>query len=271
MTRALTLSALHIYPVKGAAGISLESAEVDTFGLRYDRRWMWVREDGRFITQRSHRQLALIRTSLEDGFLVLAAPGQGSLHLPLGVLDEPEPPGERLPVGIWVDEVRAVTASPEAHEWISAFLHEPIRMVYIPRDEVRATDPTYAEGYRVGFADGYPFLLTTEASLDDLNGRLDEPVPMDRFRANLVVSGAEPWEEDGWGPLTVDGVPFLGVKPCGRCKVTTVNQETGEQGVEPLRTLAEFRRIDGRVVFGRNLVQRGGGVIRVGGEVVVGE
>lgn len=268
MNSGLTLSSIHVYPVKGAAGISISEAEVDAFGLRFDRRWMWVREDGRFISQRSHRRMALVETGLENGSLVLRAPAMEPLHLPLGALDE-ECSGEE-PVVIWNDQVSAVSASPEAHKWISTFLEEPIRMVFIPQNEVRSTDPDYAQGYRVGFADGYPFLMVSEASLAELNGRLEAPVPMDRFRPNLVVAGGEAFQEDQWGPVTVGEVPFRGVKLCGRCKVTTVDQRTAEQGVEPLQTLATYRTAGGKVVFGQNLVQLETGMVRVGDAVLPG-
>ena len=258
------LASLHIYPVKACGGLSPAEWPVDAFGLRNDRRWMVVDLAGRFVTQREAPRLALIRPALETGGLVLRAPGMPELRLPL------VPAGrERVAVQVWRDATEAVPVSPEAAQWLSRYLGAPVRVVWMPDDVMRPTDPTYAEGYRVSFADGFGFLLVSEASLTDLNRRLDVPLPMNRFRPNLVVSGTEPFAEDGWRRIRIGGLELAVVKPCGRCVVTTTDQETAERGREPLRTLATFRERDGKLMFGMNVVHRGTGRLAMGMPVEV--
>jgi uncharacterized protein YcbX len=174
------------------------------------------------------------------------------------------PAGERVPVEVWDDTTEGVLVSPEAAQWLSRFLGKLVRLLWMPDDVVRSTDPMYAAGYQVSFADGFGFLLISQASLDELNRRLETPLPMNRFRPNLVVSGAQPFAEDGWRDLRLGGLDLSVVKPCGRCVVTTTDQDTAERGVEPLRTLATFRRRDGQVMFGQNVVHRGIGRLVVG-------
>lgn len=258
------LASLHIYPVKACGGLSPAEWPVDAFGLRNDRRWMVVDLAGRFVTQREAPRLALVRPALETGGLVLRAPGMPELRLPL------VPAGrERVAVQVWRDATEAVPVSPEAAQWLSRYLGAPVRVVWMPDDVMRPTDPTYAEGYRVSFADGFGFLLVSEASLTDLNRRLDVPLPMNRFRPNLVVSGTEPFAEDGWRRIRIGGLELAVVKPCGRCVVTTTDQETAERGREPLRTLATFRERDGKLMFGMNVVHRGTGRLAMGMPVEV--
>ena len=168
-------------------------------------------------------------------------------------------------VTIWEDRCNAVTADPAAAEWFTGFLGTPCRLVRMPASTVRQVDLGWAvEGDRVGFADGFPFLLISQSSLDELNRRLDEPVPMDRFRPNVVVEGGEPFAEDGWAHVTMGEVGFRVVKPCARCVITTTDQLSGERGREPLRTLATYRRFGNKVLFGQNLIHNGTGVVRIG-------
>lgn len=256
-----TLAAIHVYPLKSGAGIRLPRAEVVRTGLRFDRRWMVVDERGRFVTQREEPRLALVRVGLgpvatEPDRLELSAPGVGALELPLG-----GGAGPRVEVDIWGERVRAERVSAEAARWISAHLGRPADVVRFPDDEQRPVDPAYGgPADRVAFADGYPFLLASEASLEALNERLraagERAIGMERFRPNLVVTGAAPFEEDGWGPLTVGELRLRAVKPCARCVITTVDPRTAAAGREPLRTLATFRRdaASGSVLFGQNLV-----------------
>jgi uncharacterized protein YcbX len=245
--------------VKSCGGFSPSEWEVDRFGLRYDRRWMVVDLAGQFITQREEPRLALIRPALVDHSLVLRAPNMPDLALPLT-----PPARERVPVQVWDDTTEGVLVGPEAAQWLSRFLGKLVRLLWMPDDIVRSTDPMYAAGYQVSFADGFGFLLISQASLDELNLRLETPLPMNRFRPNLVVSGAQPFAEDGWRDLRLGGLDLSVVKPCGRCVVTTTDQDTAERGVEPLRTLATFRRRDGQVMFGQNVVHRGIGRMVVG-------
>lgn len=258
------LSSLHVYPVKACGGLSPAEWPVDDFGLRNDRRWMVVDLAGRFVTQREAPRLALIRPALETGGLVLRAPGMPELRLPLVPATR-----ERVPVQVWRDATEAVPVSPEAAQWLSRYLGALVRLVWMPDDVVRPTDPAYADGYRVSFADGFGFLLVSEASLADLNRRLEAPLPMNRFRPNLVVSGTEPFAEDGWREIRIGGLQLRLVKPCGRCVVTTTDQETAERGREPLRTLATFREREQKLMFGMNGVHRGTGRLAMGMPVEV--
>jgi len=255
----LHLASLHVYPVKSCGGFSPPEWNVDHFGLRHDRRWMVVDLAGEFITQRKEPRLALIRPALVDHSLVLRAPGMPDLELALLPSS-----GRRVQVQVWNDMTEGVPVSPEAAQWLSRFLGRPVRLLWMPDDVVRATDPTYAAGYQVSFADGFGFLLISEASLHELNSRLETPLPMNRFRPNLVVSGAEPFAEDNWRDLRLGGLELTVVKPCARCVITTTNQDTAQRGAEPLRTLATFRRQDGQVMFGQNVVHRGTGRLLAG-------
>jgi uncharacterized protein YcbX len=173
-------------------------------------------------------------------------------------------------VAIWKDQCVAVAAGAEADAWFTALLGTPCRLVTMPSSTVRQVDLGYAEpGDPVGFADGFPFLLISQGSLDELNRRLEHPVPMDRFRPNIVVDGCEPHAEDGWSRVTIGEISFRVVKPCARCVITTTDQQTGERGREPLRTLATYRRVGNKVLFGQNLIHDGVGAVRVGDPCVV--
>jgi uncharacterized protein len=244
------LSGLFVYPIKSAGGIPLTASEVDGRGLRHDRRWMLVDETGCFMSQRRFPRMALIRVRIELDGLVVDAPSMPSLEVPL------QPPGGRLMLTrVWDDLVESLTVGHDADRWFSGFLDVNCRLVYLPDESVRPVDPTYG-GPRdqVGLADGFPFLLISEASLADLNARLEEPVPMDRFRPNLVVRRCEPFAEDNWKLVRIGSIIFRVVEPCERCAITTVNQRTAATSKEPLRTLARFRRSGKKVLFGQNLI-----------------
>ena len=263
-----TLAAIHIDPVKSAAGIPLDAVELDAFGPRHDRRWLVVDPAGRFMTQRRHPRLALIRPTLGPDTLTLDAPGMPRLTLPL------EPPAGAVErVRIWKDEVVARPAGDEAARWLSTFLGTPCRLVYMPDTGVRQVSLRYGRpGDRVAFADAYPVMLLSAESLDALNARLAEPVPVNRFRPNLVVCGVgEPHAEDRWRRIRVGSVELDVVKPCARCVITTIDQTTARRtGKEPLRTLATYRRgPDGGVLFGMNAIHRTRGTLRVGDAVEV--
>jgi uncharacterized protein YcbX len=225
---------------------------------------MLVDADGRFLSQREHARMALIEPQLGDDTLSLAAPGRDTMSSP--VLSR----GECREVTVWGDRCEAVDQGDAVAEWASSFLGERCRMVRISDDAVRAVDRDFAvsDGDQVGFADGYPILLATEESLADLNDRMAEALPMNRFRPNIVLSGVEPFAEDGWRRIRIGGIAFAAVKPCARCVVTTTDQATAKRGQEPLRTLATYRQVPGRgVMFGQNLIHLSTGVIRVGDPV----
>ena len=259
-TENAVLSGLYVYPIKSCAGISLESAELSATGLRNDRYWMLVDETGEFMSQRAHPRMALISVHLSDELLTVTAPGMPALEIPLQQMT-----GNLIDVRVFGDTNRGALVSGEADCWFGEFLEFPCRLVRRPDDDLRLVDSHYAEsGDQVGFADGFAFLLISEASLEDLNGRLEDPLPMNRFRPNFIIGGCGPYAEDGWSRLRIGNVPFRVAEPCPRCAITTVDQRTGVRGKEPLRTLATYRKSDGEVFFGRNLIHDALGTVRTG-------
>ncbi len=255
------LAAIYIYPVKSTRRVALETSAVEPQGLRVDRRWMVVDPDGKFVSQRIAPRLALVRAAAQPDGLHAQAPGQEDLFVRL-------PDGKaRASVELWGDIIPAAAADEEAHAWFSRFLDMECRLVFLDDPASRPVEDGYGRpGDVVSFADSFPALLISEASLEALNERLAEPVPMHRFRPNLVVSGVEAFAEDGWERVRIGEVHFLVVKPCARCVVTTIDQEKGvSSGKEPMQTLNTFRRgEDGKVRFGQNLVPMHSGVVRRG-------
>jgi uncharacterized protein YcbX len=260
----IRVSELNFYPVKGCRGASLREAEVGARGIVGDRTFMLVDDEGCFITQRSHPRMALIEPRIAESSLSLAAPGRDALSI--SVLAD----GQRRLVTVWRDSCAAIDQGDAAAEWASSFLGTRCRLVRMADDFVRQVDRDYAvsESDQVGFADGYPFLLTSEESLADLNARMAAPLPMNRFRPSIVVSGSASFAEDRWRRIRIGDIIFAVVKPCARCVVTTTDQSTAERGREPLRTLATYRKVQGRgVMFGQNLIHQSTGVICVGDPV----
>ncbi len=257
---SIVLSGIFVYPVKALGGISQAEAEVRPRGLAADRRWVIVRPDGQFISQRTHPRLALVAVRVCAGGLTLHAKGQSSLFL--------APPSQirRRPVRIWDDDVAAAAADPAADQWLSTFLGEQCHLAWMDAECHRPVNPQNAlPGEQVSFADGYPCLIISEASLADLNARLSSPLPMNRFRPNLVVSGCDAFAEDNWTRLTIGEARFRVINQCARCSVTTIDQATGHSlAPEPLRTLATYRQVGKGVMFGINLVVEQPGSIRVG-------
>ncbi|MEP6571249.1 MAG: MOSC N-terminal beta barrel domain-containing protein [Gemmatimonadota bacterium] len=263
----MRLQSLHVYPIKSAGGFTVDGWDADEFGLRYDRRWMLISPDGTFITQRDLPGMALLRTEIELPMLTVNAPGASTLRIPL------EPAGvAELTVRVWKDRCAALLPSPEADAWFSEVLRYPCRLAYLQGGTLRPVDPSYTKVQRrVSFADAFPFLIIGMGSLDDLNQRLVHPVPMNRFRPNLVVSGGGPFAEDGWETIRIGSLEFDLVKPCARCLVPTTDQATGMRHArqEPLRTLATYRRQKGMVMFGQNALHSGPGRLNAGDEVEV--
>jgi len=262
------VESLHYYPIKGMRGCALTSAEVTAAGFINDRRWMLVDSTGRFISQREEPRLALISVAAEGLDLVARAPAMPVLRIapPQGI--------ESLHVTIWQDQLPAYPAPAEAHAWFSDFLSMSCRLVY-QGDSIRGVDPRWSQpGDLTSFADAYPVLICTSASLDDLARRIGTALPMDRFRPNIVVAGNDAWAEDEWVRLRIGPVEMDLTKPCARCSVTTVDQLHGlRTGKEPLRTLAGFRFLQvpsiSGVIFGQNAIPRALGRISVGQEVDV--
>ena len=265
------IAALNLYPVKGAAGVAVERARVDVTGLGYDgvfdREWMLVDASGTFLTQREMPRLALVSVRAAADRLSLAAPAMVPFELALAA-----PTGRARTVTVWRAQVRAFDQGDAVSEWLSAFLARSVRLVRFDRVMERRCNPDYAgdSGAHIYFADGYPVLVIGEASLADLNARLEargtQSLPMNRFRPNLVVAGLEPYAEDHLDTLEASEVTLRLVKPCTRCQVTTTDQATGRVGVEPLPTLASYRRDDRLcgVTFGMNAVVLRAGNLRLG-------
>ncbi|MDT7843003.1 MOSC domain-containing protein [Streptomyces justiciae] len=268
------LQSIHVHPVKAFRGLAPREAVVEPWGLAGDRRWALIDDGGKVVTQRQQPRVALAAAELLPGGGVrLSAPGMEPLTVPV-----PRPVGT-VPMQIFRDKVEAVPAEdPAVHAWCSAYLGADVRLVHMDDPATRRpVDPEYArEGETVSFADGYPLLVTTTASLDALNSLIAQgdhaaegPLPMNRFRPNVVVSGTEAWAEDHWSRLAIGEVVFRVAKTCGRCVVTTTDQASAERGREPLLTLGRHRRLGGKLVFGQNLVPLSPGVIRVGDPVTV--
>ncbi|RSS86219.1 MOSC domain-containing protein [Streptomyces sp. WAC05292] len=265
--------ALHVHPVKSVAGTAPGEAAVEPWGLSGDRRWALVDTSGTVITQRQRPRLALAAARpLAGGAVALSAPGMAEL-----VVEVPEP-GPLEPVVLFGKKVETVVAAGAAADWFSAWLGVPVRLVHLDDPAVRRpVDPEYAlPGETVSLADGYPVLLASLASLDALNSLIAQgehaeegPLPMNRFRPNVVVAGAEPWAEDGWRRIAIGEAVFRVARECGRCIVTTTDQATAERGREPLKTLGAYRRIGKSLAFGRQLVPVRTGTVRVGDEVRV--
>lgn len=225
---------------------------------------MVVDERGDFLTQRELPKLCLLHTTLSEEGIGLRYPGAGASSLPLR-LDE----GPRVRARVFDFEGQALEYE-GASAWASKALGTTCRFVFMPDDVERSVDPDYARpGDIVSYADGYPVLLASTSSLDDLNGRLTTPVTMTRFRPNVVVEGAGPFAEDRWRRLRFGGVEWRNATPCGRCQVITVDPETGEKSVEPLRTLSTYRRQGNSVMFAASLIPESEGVVRVGDTIEV--
>jgi uncharacterized protein len=259
------VSALHIYPVKSFQGLTVKSLEIGLKGPDHDRRLMVVDLNGRFLTQRLQPQMALVHTALQNDSLLLSKSTLPAFSHT--ILKE----GKEVDVVVHKDTVRAIDQGDEVALWISQALGLDARIVYMPDKTFRKVKPEYAvrETDEVSFADAYPLLLTTDKSLDDLNGRLQKPIPMDRFRPNIVVTGDIPYEEDTWKKIRIGGVIFNVIKPCSRCVLTCVDQKTGEKGLEPLQTLAKYRKQEGGIMFGVNLIPESFGSLSLNNSVEI--
>jgi uncharacterized protein YcbX len=273
-TTVITLTGLFIYPVKSLGGISLPESEVTSRGLRHDRRWLIVDASGRFLTQREHPELALLAVEAAyNGFLLRhrQRPDLRPLYIPFEADTD-----KTAFVSIWDDIVFAQRGTSVADQWLQEALGRLCRLVYMSDMARREVEPDKPElnpaGTLVSFADGYPYLLASEESLAKLNAQLTEPVPMNRFRPNLVVAGLPADAEDTWHDFHIAGLSFRAVRGCGRCVMTTIDQTTGVKnpGGEPLRTLATYRQQGRKIMFGQNVTGPASGHLRVGDVVTVG-
>lgn len=257
----MKISTLYYYPIKACRGHAVESAFVERRGLQHDRRFLIVGSDGIAITQRDNAALALLVPHLTDSTLSLAAPQMPTITIPVAA------DGPIQWATVWDDSgIKTIDQGDAAAEWLSSYLNMAARLVFMPKDGIRPVDPKYATrpDDTVSFADGYPILIASQESLDDLNSRLEAPLPMNRFRPNLVVTGCQPFEEDTWNRIRIGDVELALIKPCSRCEVTTIDQATTVRGKEPLKTMATFRRVGGtKVMFGVNVIPLNEGTIRV--------
>ena len=247
-----TLTALFVYPVKSMRGIPYREVRVSATGLEWDRQWMVVDAKGTFLSQRTHPRLARIVPEITKDALVLRAPDAPTLRVPLTLT------GPQVPVHVWKDSCVGVEQGAAAHEWVSGILGRPVRLVRVAPDMERAASREFAGSTPapLGFPDGYPMLVCNETSLADLNQRLPEPLPMERFRPNLVVNGLPAWAEDHIDTLTVGPVTLRLVKPCTRCVIPSLDHRTGEPSIDPLPALRKFRfsKALRGIMFGENAV-----------------
>lgn len=260
----LKLSDIFIYPVKSLSGIRLNEAEVTDRGLKFDRRWMLVDENDKYLTQRTVSKMALINVGIDNTELKFSLKNS-SETFSLKMNTEGY---RKTKIKVWEDFVYAEFVSTTADEWFSDILKTKCKLVYMPDNSVRLVNNKYASnGEIVSFADGFPFLIIGQASLDDLNLRIGEKIPMNRFRPNFVFTGGEPFDEDRMESFAINGITFYVVKPCSRCIITTINQTTGAITKEPLKTLSAYRKVNKRIMFGQNLLHDKNGLVKIGDEL----
>lgn len=259
---SITVTAINLFPVKSLGGIALSQAQIDQRGLLLDRAFMVVEPDGSFLTQRDIPEMALVEVevlSFETGSIALSAPGMEPITIGGS---EGETPATS--VTVWGDACKAIDQGDEAGAWLGTFLGRDCRLVRMADSHRRPVRHEGEERNIIGFQDGYPLLIISEASLRDLNKRLPEPVLMNRFRPNIVIEGCRPFQEDSLKSIRIGSIRFDLLEPCARCTVTTIDQATAGRGKEPLRTLSSYRRKDNKVLFGMNAVHRDTGVVKVG-------
>ncbi len=260
---SLTLQALYIYPIKSCAGIALESAELVDTGFKYDRHWMLVDENGQFLSQRQLPQMATIHTRLTDTTLIVSHADMPDLNVALAQHGE-----DNLAVQIWGDRCQARRVSQQASDWFSRLLDRPCELVFLPQSEPRQVDTHYAEsGQIVGFADGFPLLVMTLESAGMLSEKLGETISIERFRPNIVIAGAPAHAEDGWASIQIGDIKIDLAKPCSRCVIPSIDPKNARKHPELLKTLASYRRRDGKVYVGQNGLHRSNGRLSVGDSV----
>lgn len=273
----LSISQLHIYPIKSARGISLETMQLNRKGPECDRRWMVIDHDNNFMTQRNSHKLCLINTQRIDGGLLISADGAGRCSLPTG--------GYALKdSSVWGTDVQGQDCGDQAADWISSFLGKKCRIIYMLDNYSRLVDTEFSsQNEEVGFADGFPLLITSEASLDDFNSKLgdsklgdselndenDFKIGMNRFRPNIVITGNAAWAEDQWQKIAIGDIEFSLVKPCSRCIIPSIDPQTANKQMQVNQTLLTYRRRDGKTYFGQNALYDRLGTIHVGDTVRV--
>ncbi len=263
----MLLSQLFIYPIKSVKGIAVSEMQLDTSGPLQDRRWMLVDEEGLFLSQRKLPRMVLIEPRFEGSDIVLTAPGMSPLLIP-----QWSGQGQWIPVRIWGDDLTLPHPDQTYSDWFTSFLGRPCRLVHLPGTVTRNVEPPFQDPqWRVSLADGYPLLVLTQAALDLLNSKLTSPITMERFRPNLVITGTAPHAEDTWDKIQIRSVQLAVVKPCARCSIVLVDPATAQSGVEPLRTLAQYRGMSRGVMFGQNALVVNPGRLQVGTPVEIAE
>ncbi len=280
-SRIMKLSEINIYPIKSLRGISLDKSVVERRGLQFDRRWMLVDENNQFLTQRKFPKMATIAIDLTEKGLSVSAEQVEKLLIPFKPASD-----KKSEVCVWQSVCEAIISEKPVNEWFSTVLQTNCRLVYMPDESERAVNPLFNnDNDIVSFADGYPFLVTGKNSLNDLNEKLENPIPMNRFRPNLVIENSAPFAEDNWKKLQIGDTIFRATKPCERCSITTVDQTKGIfTGKEPLKTLAAYRLAKDvfpqnssdlgldkmGVLFGRNLIAENfGEPLKIGDEIKI--
>lgn len=260
---------IFIYPIKSLGGIRLEEAWADERGFQYDRRWMLVDRKGNFLTQREHPKMAFFQVVMtQDSLLVFEKNDRiNQIKIPFETSTK-----LKMEVKVWDDVMIAEKVGPEYDKWFSKKLGLPVHLVKMTESTKRKVDRKYAKnGELVSFADGMPYLIIGQSSLNDLNSKMDEPVPMNRFRPNIVFAGGKAFQEDQMNSIRIGEVEFALIKPCARCVLTTIDQDTAKKGKEPLSTLSKFRLSDNKVLFGQNMVALRTGSMKVGDPLIVME
>lgn len=263
----MLLSEIWIYPVKSLGGIRQSEALVEEKGLQYDRRWMIVDENGKFLTQRVNAHMALLDVAIQSDGLLISHRFQSDDQT---LVPFESVSNQTIQVKVWDDLVLARTICDQADIWLTRQLGKNVRIVEMSEQTQRNMDPAYSgKEALVSFADDFPYLLISEGSLQDLNSKLEKPVTMKRFRPNFVISGTEPFAEDLWKNVRIGTVEFIVAKPCERCVLVSIDPITGQKGAEPLKTLASYRKIGKNIFFGQNLVSLENGLLREGDELII--
>lgn len=262
------ISELYIYPVKSLGGIKIDTAELTDRGFKYDRRWMLVDSENRFLTQREFPQMALLQTAVTRQGIYVYHKNNPSENI---LVPFSYSSNNKIVVNVWEDFCEATVVSDELNEWFSAALSLPCKLVHMPDDSLRKVDERYAVSKNevTSFSDAYPILMISQGSLNDLNNRLPDQLPVNRFRPNIVIENCEPYEEDSMKHFRINEIDFYGVKLCARCTIPTINQDTAEKSKEPTKTLAAYRGRENNVYFGQNVLYHGTGVIKVGDTINV--
>lgn len=254
----MTVDSLHYYPIKALAGHSPDSWKLEARGFQHDRRWMFVNPAGNFMSQRKYPEFVHWRASVVGSDLVIESLRKEKVSY--RIENAADAGREQVEVTLWNDTFRAGWVNdPKVDELVAQMGIGATRLVYLAEENLRPLDPKFAKtGENVSLADGFPYLITNTASLKDANQRMGEQMAMSRFRPNIVVKSDQPWSEDNWTALKIGDANFRTPKPCARCRVITIDQESGEQRIELLGELSRFRKVGQKILFGMNGIWEGG-------------